>query len=547
MAERTKAHELAEMQREISISEFFTKNRHLLGFDNPRKALLMAVKEAVDNSLDACTEAKILPDIYIELQQLKEDRFKVIVEDNGPGIVKEQIPNIFGKLLYGSKFHRLRQGMGQQGIGISAVLLYGQLTTGKGMIVTSKIGAKYKAHYYEIHIDTQKNEPIIKQDKIVEWKNDQGTRIEVELQGIYQKGKQSVDEYVKEIALINPHAKIIYKTPEKETINYARGIQALPKEPKEIKPHPYGVELGALIKMMQATRANTVSGFLQSDFCRVSSSVAEEICTKAKVNPRAKPVTIARDEAESLYNAIQATKIIAPPTDCLSPVGEEALIKGLKKEVDAEFYCAVSRPPSVYRGMPFSIEVGIAYGGSLEKEGAIRIMRFANRVPLLYQQGACATSESITDTAWKNYGLSQSKDSIPAGPVVAVVHMVSVWVPFTSEAKEAVAHYPEIIKEMKLALQEAGRQMYSYIRKTVRAREQQERVNLFEKYIPELAGSLANLTGEKKAVIQESLEKSLKKGMKDLLAEIKEAEKIEVKGKNIAFGEKQETLEAEND
>ncbi len=543
MVERTKAHELAEKQREISVSEFFAKNRHLLGFDNPRKALLMAVKESVDNSLDACTEAKILPEIYIELQQLKEDRFKVIVEDNGPGIVKEQIPRIFGKLLYGSKFHRLKQQMGQQGIGISAVLLYGQLTTGKGMHVTSKIGAKHKAHYYEIHMDTQKNEPIIKQDEIVEWKKNQGTRLEVELQGIYQKGKQSVDEYAKEIALINPHAQITYKTPDKETINYTIGIKELPKEAKEIKTHPYGVELGVLIRMMQNTDAGTVSGFLQNDFCRVSQKVSHEICEKAKINPRARPSTIARDEAEALYNAIQNTKIIAPPTDCLSPLGEEALVKGLKKEINAEFYCAVTRPPSVYRGMPFLVECGLAFGGGLEKEETVRIMRFANRVPLLYQQGACATTDSIMETAWRSYGLSQSRESIPVGPVVVVVHMVSVWVPFTSEAKEAIAHYPEIIKEMKLALQEAGRQMASYIRKTVKAREQQERVNLFEKYIPELASSLSDLTGEKKIAIEENLQKVLKKGLKDLLAEVKEAEKTEIKGKNVAFGEKQTTLE----
>ncbi len=543
----TKAHELAEKQREISVSEFFAKNRHLLGFDNPRKALLMAVKEAVDNSLDACEEARFLPEIYVELQQLKEDRFKVIVEDNGPGILKEQIPKIFGKLLYGSKFHRLRCSRGQQGIGISAVLLYGQLTTGKGMLITSRIGPKHQPHYFEIHLDTQKNEPIVRQDKVVEWKKEHGTRIEVELQGIYQKGKQSVDEYIKEIALINPHVQIVYITPDKERITYARAVRELPIEAKEIKPHPYGVELGVLIRMLHSTSAGTVSGFLQTDFCRVSQSVSHEICEKAKINPRARPSTIARDEAEALYNSIQNTKIIAPPTDCLNPVKEEAMIKGLKKEINAEFYCAITRPPSVYRGMPFCIEVGMAYGGSLEKEEHVKIMRFANRVPLLYQQGACASSEAIVDTSWKSYGLSQSKESIPVGPVVIVVHMVSVWVPFTSEAKEAMAHYPEIIKDMKLALQEAGRQVYSYIRKTVRAREQQERIGLFEKYIPELAGALSNLTGEKKTEIEESLQKVLKKGMKELLAEVKEAEKTEIKGKNIAFGDKQKTLqEVEN-
>ena len=431
MVERTKAHEMAEKQREISVSEFFAKNRHLLGFDNPRKALLMAVKEAVDNSLDACEEARILPDIYVELQQLQEDRFKVTIEDNGPGIVKEQIPKIFGKLLYGSKFHRLRCSRGQQGIGISAVLLYGQLTTGKGMLITSKIGEKHPAHYYEIHIDTQKNDPIIRQDKIVEWKKPQGTRIEIELQGSYQKGKQSVDEYLREIALINPHAQIIYKTPEKETITYIRAMQELPAEAKEIKPHPYGVELGVLIRMMQSTKEGSVSSFLQKDFSRISQALAQEICKKANVNPRARPSTTARDEAEALYRAIQNTKSIAPPTDCLNPLKEDAMIKGLKKEINAEFYTAVTRSPSIYRGNPFLIECAIAYGGNLNKEEPIKIIRYANRVPLLYQPGACATTESIIDTAWKNYNLSQSKESLPVGPVIIVIHMVSVWVPFT--------------------------------------------------------------------------------------------------------------------
>ena len=547
MAEKTKAHEMAEKQREISVSEFFAKNRHLLGFDSPRKALLMAVKEAVDNSLDACEEARIMPEIKVELQQLKEDRFKIIIEDNGPGIIKEQIPKIFGKLLYGSKFHRLRCSRGQQGIGISAVLLYGQLTTGKGMYITSKISPRHAANYFEVQIDTQRNEPLIAQDKTVEWNKDQGTKIEIEMQAAYQKGKQSVDEYLKEIALINPHATIIYKTPDKETINYPRGVDQLPKEAKEIKPHPYGVELGVLIRMLHSTSAGTVGSFLQNDFSRISQQLATEICEKAKVSPRARPSTIAREEAENLFNVIQQTKIIAPPTDCLNPLGEIALVKGLKKEIDAEFYTAVTRPPTVYRGNPFCIEVGIAYGGSLPKEDSIKLMRYANRVPLLYQQGGCSSSEAIMDTAWKSYGLSQSRESLPVGPVVIVIHMVSVWVTFTSEAKEAIAHYQEIIKEMKLAIQEAGRQMGSYIRKTVHAREQQEKIDLFEKYIPELVNSLHVLTGEKKELLQEELSKSLKKNIKDLLAEVKDAENTEIKGKNVAFGDKQQTLDVEDE
>ena len=213
-----KAHELAKKQREISISEFFTKNRHLLGFDNPRKALLTTVKEAVDNSLDACDEARILPDVIVEIKQVSEDRFVVIVEDNGPGIIKQQIPKIFGKLLYGSKFHSMKQTRGQQGIGISASVMYGQLTTGKPAKITSKISKNKPAYHYHLHIDTQKNEPEITREIQIEWDKDQGTKIEIELEAKYQKGKQSVDEYLKQIAIANPYVSITYTSPEKDKI-----------------------------------------------------------------------------------------------------------------------------------------------------------------------------------------------------------------------------------------------------------------------------------------------------------------------------------------
>ncbi|MEK6835715.1 MAG: DNA topoisomerase VI subunit B, partial [Nanoarchaeota archaeon] len=275
--------ELAKQQREISISEFFLKNRHLLGFDNPTRALMMVVKEACDNSLDACTDMRVLPEIKVELTQLAEDRFKVVVEDNGPGIVKQQIPNIFGKLLYGSKFHTLKQNRGSQGIGISAAVLYSQLTTGKPTKIYSRISPKKSAHYFELQIDTKKNEPRVLKDNEINWNKDHGTKIELEIEGRYLKGKQSVDEYIKQTAIVNPHATIIYITPEKEKFEYKRVTEELPKEAKEIKPHPYGIELGQLIKMLHDTRANTLQGFLQSDFSRIGQLTAKEICNKAKL------------------------------------------------------------------------------------------------------------------------------------------------------------------------------------------------------------------------------------------------------------------------
>ena len=282
MKEVPVAERLAKEQKSISISEFFLKNRHLLGFDNPTRALMMVVKEGVDNSLDACTEIKILPEIKVEIHQINENRFVIMVEDNGPGIVKQQIPNIFGKLLYGSKFHKLKQARGQQGIGISAAVLYSQLTTGKSTKIYSRISSKKPAHYFELQIDTKKNEPNILKDIEIEWNKEHGTKIEIEIEGRYLKGKQSVDEYIKETAIVNPHATFIYITPEKERYEYIRATEQLPHEAKEIKPHPYGIELGQLMKMLQDTRANTLQGFLQSEFSRIGDLTAKVIWFQKK-------------------------------------------------------------------------------------------------------------------------------------------------------------------------------------------------------------------------------------------------------------------------
>ncbi len=504
---------LATQQREISVSEFFAKNRHLLGFDNKRKALLTTVKEAVDNSLDACEEAHVLPEIHIVIDQLAEERFRVLVRDNGPGIVKSQVPNIFGKLLYGSKFHRLKMSRGQQGIGISAAGMYGVLTTGKSMRITSRTDPHKEAHYFEIQIDTAKNKPdIIKDEPVnVEW--DRGTEVSIELVASYAKGRQSVDEYIEQTAIANPHAAVIYRAPTGEHREFPRGTQELPAETREIQPHPHGIELGVLMKLLKDARPHKkgersirLVSFLQHEFCRVSARTANEICEAAKLDPSAKAHEIGTHDVEQLYQAMQNTKIMAPPTDCLAPIGVRNLLAGLLKEVKAEFYTATTRDPAVYRGNPFQIEIGLAYGGNLPADQVARVIRFANRVPLMYQQSACAAYKSVLDVDWRNYGLSQPSGSLPVGPLVVMVHMASVWVPFTSESKEAIADYDEIRKEMKLALQECGRKLATYLRRRKRQRLESERRNIFERYIPDVAESLAGLTGVAEARVLKDLQ-----------------------------------------
>jgi len=517
---RKTAQDLAERQREISVSEFFTKNRHLLGFDSPLKALLTTVKEAVDNSLDACEEAGILPEITVEITATGEDRFRIAVEDNGPGIVKEQIPKVFGKLLYGSKFHKLSQTRGQQGIGISAAVMYGQLTTGKAARIVSRTSKRHPALELSLSIDTAKNKADPHDEKqIADWPKDHGTRVEIEMEARYQKGLRSVDMYLKQTAIANPHLTLHYIDPGAQRFDYERSTKVLPPEAVEIKPHPHGVELGVLIAMLKDTSCRSLSGFLQEEFVRVGPKVAEEICKTAKVSDKAYPSRIAREEAAALHASIQKTRISSPPTNCISPIGEELVLSGLKKEIEADFYCAISRPPAVYRGNPFVIEVGIAYGkpggvglevteeGRIQKRksvvasedlvGAadepIRVLRFANRVPLLHQQSACAVTKAVIQTNWRSYGLQQPKGALPIGAAAVLVHIASVWVPFTSESKEAIAAYEEIMKEIKLGLQECGRKMGSYIRKGQRLRSEFDKRSYIEKYIPHIGIALQEI------------------------------------------------------
>jgi DNA topoisomerase-6 subunit B len=607
---RASAEEMAKRQREISVSEFFSKNRHLLGFDNPSKALLTTIKEAVDNSLDACEEAGILPELHLEVHDLAmaankknpeltkgEGRFVVVVQDNGPGIVKAQVPKIFGKLLYGSKFHRLKQSRGQQGIGISAAAMYGQITTGKPIRVTSRVGKGKAAHVFDIQLDTRKNEPVVTHDEMLnEWHQEHGTRVELEILANWQQGQRFVNRYVEHTALANPHATIHYTRPVgaaqrenadkpgNETLTFPRATTELPKEAVEIKPHPHGVELGALILMAQESKSHDVRGFLQSAFSRVSTQAADEILAQVpwgKKTVRPREIGEKRAMAEELHKAIANTKLMSPPTNCLSPIGDELMKKGLvsflnviesegesgdeNAQLDLDvagmkpakkgkaaakakreeptatpvpdappeegvekikghnyFIATVTRAPKVYRGNPFQVEVGLAYGGSWPADKTIELFRFANRVPLLFQRGACGVTESIVRTDWRNYLLSQPKGSLPVGPMALLVHIASVWVPFTSESKEAVAHYPEIMKEIQLAAQECGRKLATFIRKRQAADYQAQRRSIFELYIEEVAEAIGKITKQKPAPIKKEF---LEVAHKITAAEMKEEEK----------------------
>lgn len=617
---RSDATKMAAAQKEISVSEFFAKNRHLLGFDNPRKALLTTVKEAVDNSLDACEEAGILPEIWVHIQPTTAGKYKVGIQDNGPGILKKQIPLIFGKLLYGSKFHRLRQSRGQQGIGISAAGMYGVQTTGKPVKIISKVSVRKPAHYYEIQIDTKRNVPKILNGKGegvdippgekgqayidkhgIEWVDQKsGTRVTIELEAKFVRGRGSVDEYLEQTAIANPHITLHYLDPEDYQYDYLRSAEVLPPEPKEIKPHPYGTEIGRLAQMLEESEAMSVSEFFRTKFSRVTPAVAKRICEGGKVSARTNIHKVERPQIEKLYEAIQSTKISPPETNCICPIGEDLILRGLHHVVPAEFYAAATRPPAVYRGNPFVVEVGLAYGGTaptqnitmdlllelleetdtrtvrqflintfngLGGEAADKIvkasglktrqtptklkpkerqklfeamknvnvaegqqmdvLRFANRVPLQFQQSACAVTQTVTGTNWRGYGLSQSRGALPKGPVRLMVHIASVWVPFTSESKEAIASYPEIQKEIRLGLQAVGRKLGMFLRRRQKAKQQTDRRDVFMRYLKEVATAVSVINSAEEKELYEQLVTVAKKRTAD--ADVK----LDDRGKKI--------------
>ncbi|MFB6078592.1 MAG: DNA topoisomerase VI subunit B [Halarchaeum sp.] len=678
------AEELAASQREISIAEFFEKNKHMLGFDSGARGLVTAVKEAVDNALDATEEAGILPDIYVEIEE-SGDYYTLVVEDNGPGITKEQIPKVFGKLLYGSRFHSREQTRGQQGIGISAAVLYSQLTSGTPAKITSRTRGAAEANYYELVIDTDTNEPVISEEKTVSWDRSHGTRIELEMEA-NMRARAQLHDYAEHTAVVNPHARLELREPNGH-FKFERAENAsLPAETEEIRPHPHGVELGSLIKMLGDTDSRTVRGFLQEEFTRVGAKTADGICdafrdrhygrelawsppargdadldslvadavsnkpadatgafaervatavreseslayadvedvvaaaadtdgdvsfgstvrenvvdavwraltadrradlyrrvdaatsnqkddetvdalaerlaekfgeetprdrvtrgelaelvdraaeqtergTGATVGETARENVVAelwdaartvaddlpsvsavaddRNLARPLLDAMTAVDVMAPPTSCLAPIEADLIEAGLRKEFDAEFYAAATRDADVHGGDPFVVEAGIAYGGELAAEGPVDVMRFANRVPLVYQRGACATTKVLKDIGWRNYGLDQPGGSgLPSEPCVLMVHVASTNVPFTSESKDALASVPAIEDEIELAVREAARELKSFLNKRRSMQKRRQKQNVIMDVLPKMADKVSEMTGRDPVNVDDSL------------------------------------------
>ena len=502
------AEEISSKQKQASIGEFFEKNKHFLGFDTQQRAIITAVKEAVDNSLDACEEARILPDIRVELRRTKSDELEMISQDNGPGIPRDSIEGVFGKFLLGSRFHAIRQTRGQQGIGITGVVMYSQLTTGSKTRVISKVKSDSSAVFVDLGIDTKKNKAIKSSEKRDIWIDERtgveishGLKITTVMKAKYQRGKKSVYQYLRMTSIVNPHASISLVVMDKEGEiieegNWVRTSNKLPRVVEEIKPHPHGIQLGTLQRMLRESTDRRMTSFLKHNFSGVSPRAAKEILGMADIEEGRTPKRIKPDEAKAMITAFQAVKLLKPPMDCLSPIEDLLIKKGLSKAIDSRFASTVTRSPTVSQGNPFQIEVGLVFGGDLSSEGPIEILRFANRVPLMYQQGGCLLTKALEAVNWKSYGLDQPGGSgIPKGPAAVLVHLASTNVQFTSEAKEAVSYNEEVFDEVRKAMLEVGRGLKNHLKKSSERKKAKEKFELVNIILPEISKKSSELLG----------------------------------------------------
>ena len=506
--EMVDARDISSKQKQIAVSEIFEKNKHFLGFDSLQRSLITAVKEAVDNSLDACEEARILPEIKVEINRLKGDDIELISQDNGPGIPRDAIENVFGKFLLGSRFHAIRQTRGQQGIGITGVVMYSQLTTGAKTRVISKIKNDSSAVFVELGLDTRKNKAIKSKERREVWIDENtgeevihGLKIATIMKAKYQRGKQSVFQYLRMTSIVNPHATISLTVKDRdgeiiEEAKWIRTSERLPRVVEEIKPHPHGIQLGTLQRMLRESEEKRMTSFLRHNFSGVSMRAAKELLSSSEIEEVRNPKRISSEDAKKLVNAFQKVKLLPPPTDCLSPIDDLLIKKGLSKAIDSRFASTVTRLPTVSQGNPFQIEVGLVFGGDLSAEGPIEVLRFANRVPLMYQQGGCALTKAIESINWKQYGLDHpGGKGLPKGAAAVLIHLASTNVQFTSEAKEAVSDNEEVSAEIRKGLLEVGRGLKNHLKKNTQRKKAREKFELVNVILPEIAKKTSKILG----------------------------------------------------
>jgi DNA topoisomerase-6 subunit B len=506
-----------------STAEYFSKNLQQVGFSSQTKAVLTTLKEAVDNSLDACEEHGILPDIKVFLEKVgsgslkNSDQIRIRVEDNGPGIDADDIPKVFGEYLASSKFGRGRCSRGQQGIGISAATTWAQLTSATGARVISKTKAMRKAVSCIVEVDIKHNRGVMKQRETIDWDRPNGTAVEFVIDGRIQlNGEAGLLSYLTGTTLVNPHLTLTYQVPEMEPVTVERVTTQMPEIPEATEPHPHTMKLGEFIAHSHLFGRVKVKQWLKQGFSRIHEGVLNDLVKAGlKASLLEKSVDgLSETEFKELFVAIQNQKLNAPSTKSVLSIGEEAMAKSIKRLGAIDFFSVVSRKPTIADFKPVQIEVAVARleEKSIEAESAVQVLRFANRVPLQFDKSACAIVHAIESVNWRSYGLAQPKDSLPQGPYIIAVSVVSPFIKFKNASKETIDGSDELVAEIRLALIQAGQKLSKHIRQEAKANELEEKIRHIEQFGPILVEGLCRITSapqERKKKAEEGLLKLL--------------------------------------
>lgn len=482
---------------EISAADFFYRNRDIAGFTNPSRAIFAAVRELVENSLDASEQIGIAPDIFVRLTLSEgggsdSETYKLRVEDNGSGITSRHIPSAFGQVLFGSKY-KLKQSRGTFGLGGTMAVLYGQITTHEPAYIVSSTGST-KVYVYRIMIDIQKNKPIILERRILINKEGwHGTIIEFSLDGDYFRAMPKILEYLKQTALVNPYANITFVDPKGRLYRFTRVTTKMPPAPKETLPHPYGVDVETVKRLIRVTPYKNMTDFMSSHFHRISEKIAQKFLEFATIPQTKSPRKLGPQEIVKLVKMMKRfEEFRTPSASCLSPLGKDLLRAGILKELRPEFTVVCQRRPSTYAGHPFIVETAIAYGGEIPRKGELILYRFANRIPLLYDEASDVSFRVIKSMNWRRYKVSQDM------PIAILVHICSTKIPYKTVGKEFIADRPEVNKEVLNGIREAARRLQRFLSKREHVEKERRRLSVFSKYLPKIARFSTDLAGREK-------------------------------------------------
>lgn len=512
-----------------STAEYFAKNLQQVGFSSPIKAVLTTLKEAVDNSLDACESNEILPDLEIEIVKIgigstkNTDLIKIVVEDNGPGIEAEDLAKVFGEYLASSKFGRGQCSRGQQGIGISAATTWAQMTNAKGVQVVSKTKNMRKAISAQVDVDIKTNTGVIKNKEMIDWKNKtNGVRVEFLIDGRIQlKGDGGLLTYIEGTALLNPHVTMKYKLADSDWVTTERVSQQAPEIPEATLPHPHTFKLGEFITHATLYGKISLSKFLKTGFSRISDqSIKDFIKAGMPKNLVEKPITsLNEEEFKKVFQSIQATTLMAPSTKSVLTVGEEALSKSINRLGQVDFFSVMTRKPTICDFKPVVVEVALArFIDRGDNDQPVQLLRFANRVPLQFDKSGCAITWAIESVNWKSYGLAQPKDSLPLGSYVFAVSVVSPFIKFKNASKETIDASEELVEEIRRALMQAGQKLSRHIKHEMKEADLERKLAHIEQFGPILVEKLVLISGA-----SEARRKKAEEGLKKILGRDSEA------------------------